>query len=64
MPYSHSSKMAPKGGQVIVQAADTPIPKAAAKYRKGDVTWGGCGSQPAWVKAHLDDGGSLQDLKA
>jgi len=26
--------------------------------------WSSRGSQPAWVKAHLDGGGSLEDLRA
>ena len=42
----------------------TAVPKASPKYRKGDDTWGGRGSKPAWVKARLDGGGSLEDLKA
>lgn len=41
-----------------------PKLKAQPKYRKGPDEWSGRGSQPAWVKAHLEGGGSLEDLKA
>ena len=34
-----------------------------SKYRLNGHEWSGRGSQPAWVKAHLDGGGSLEDLK-
>ena len=30
---------------------------------KGSDSWSGRGSQPAWVKAHIEGGGTLEDLK-
>jgi DNA-binding protein H-NS len=44
-------------------ARSSTLSKTLPKYRKGDDTWGGRGSKPTWVKAHLDGGGSLEDLK-
>lgn len=39
-------------------------PKRAPKYRKGDETWSGVGSQPKWVRDHIAGGGTLEQLKA
>jgi DNA-binding protein H-NS len=36
---------------------------AKQKYQKGDQTWSGRGTSPAWVKQHLALGGTLDDLK-
>lgn len=39
---------------------------APAKYRNPDnpkQTWSGRGKKPAWVQAHLDAGGTLDDLE-
>ena len=38
--------------------------KVAAKYKSADGanTWSGRGRKPKWVVAHLDNGGSLDDL--
>jgi DNA-binding protein H-NS len=38
--------------------------KAKPKYRKGSDEWSGRGSQPGWVKAHLEAGGTLEELRA
>jgi DNA-binding protein H-NS len=32
------------------------------KYQKGENTWSGRGTQPAWVKQHLVLGGTLEEL--
>jgi DNA-binding protein H-NS len=39
------------------------LAKAPPKYRKGSETWSGRGSRPAFIQAHLDGGGSLEDLR-
>lgn len=41
-------------------------PKSAPKYRhpeNPEATWTGKGRKPKWVNAHLEAGGSLDDLK-
>jgi DNA-binding protein H-NS len=51
---------------VVHQAKPKPLKTASTKpkYQKGDNTWSGRGTQPAWVKQHLALGGTLQDLAA
>ena len=36
---------------------------AKTKYQKGDQTWSGRGTSPAWVKQHLALGGTMTDLE-
>jgi hypothetical protein len=48
----------------LISAKPSAGGKAKPKYRLNGNEWSGRGSQPAWVKAHLDGGGSLEDLKA
>jgi DNA-binding protein H-NS len=45
-------------------AQTAPTSKAKPKYRKGSDEWSGRGSQPGWVKAHLEAGGTLEELRA
>lgn len=47
---------------VLVEGRAKP-PKRAPKYRNGDETWSGNGSQPKWVRDHLAGGGTLERLK-
>ncbi len=51
---------------VVHQAKQKPLKTASAKpkYQKGENSWSGRGTQPAWVKQHLALGGTLQDLAA
>ncbi len=48
-------------GSAQKQKALKTLP-AKPKYRKGELTWSGFGSQPAWVKQHLALGGTLDEL--
>jgi DNA-binding protein H-NS len=36
--------------------------KRLPKYRKGEETWSGAGSQPKWMRDHLAGGGTLELL--
>ena len=38
-------------------------PSGPLKYRKGDETWTGVGSQPSWVRQHLALGETLEELR-
>ena len=47
-------------------AAKKPRQTVAPKYcnpQSPEITWSGRGIQPKWVKAHLENGGSLEQLK-
>ena len=37
---------------------------AKPKYQKGENSWPGRGTQPAWVKQHVALGGTLAELEA
>lgn len=53
-------------GALITQPSKSKPPKTAPtkpKYQKGENTWSGRGTQPAWVKQHLALGGNLEDLR-
>jgi hypothetical protein len=48
-------------------AKPSAVPKVKVKYRhptNPSLVWSSRESQPAWVKAHLDGGGSMDELKA
>ena len=54
----------PKGvrGRKMVK----PVRKVAPKYQNpndADVKWSGRGRKPLWVLSHLDDGGTMEDLR-
>ncbi|MDM8547575.1 H-NS histone family protein [Candidatus Venteria ishoeyi] len=66
-------KMAKQVGLVIEEVvwADDKAPlgkkkKYVPKYQNpedSNITWTGLGMKPRWVRAHLDTGGELEDLK-
>jgi DNA-binding protein H-NS len=61
------SSEADRIGALLAQATKPKAFKSAPakpKFQKGDQSWSGRGSQPAWVKQHLALGGTLDELAA
>jgi DNA-binding protein H-NS len=50
---------------IAPSAKQEPLKTAPAKprYQKGENSWSGRGTQPAWVKQHLALGGTLAELE-
>ncbi len=40
-----------------------PVPPKYAHPEDPNTTWTGRGRQPKWIKAHLEKGGNLEDLR-
>ena len=60
------SSEAERIGALLAQTAKPkPFKNAPAKpkFQKGENSWSGRGTQPAWVKQHLALGGTMRDLE-